>query len=331
MLKRLAFAAIPLALAAPAQARNILIADDVGLTGNVVALNRELTDMGHDVIVSVPCMGQSGMGTAIKVFKPLTPLEAECHNGAARPGDPGAGAMTKDGFTNGDWFYANGTPTMAVLYGIDVTVKKRWGKAPDLVISGPNEGRNAGPIVLFSGTVSVTQAAAMRGVPAIATSGDLNSTSPPNAPGDTSRAIALRAAQIVAMLDRRAGSGRIVPEGMILNVNFPADPADAPIRFTQLGTSEEFRLSMAESMAKDASPRMIEAVKARGQAIPELPGIIGTQVPESTSPGHANDEANVARSAIAISPIQAGYALDPAWTECLETSMASELAGAAKP
>src|SRR5690606_21159030 len=71
-----------------------------------------------------------------------------------------------------DYYYVNGTPVMSLLYGLDVAAQKRWGKAPDLVLSGPNIGQNVGAIVVTSGTVSNVQHAAARGIPAIALSAD---------------------------------------------------------------------------------------------------------------------------------------------------------------
>ncbi len=61
--------------------------------------------------------------------------ENGCHNGAAPIGAPAAGTFTKAGYTNGDWNYTHGTPVMATVYGLDVVAPKRWGKAPDLVLS----------------------------------------------------------------------------------------------------------------------------------------------------------------------------------------------------
>jgi 5'-nucleotidase len=58
-------AAILLAFASPALALNIVVSNDDGLTSNLVALYTALKSAGHDVIVSVPCTGQSGRGAAI--------------------------------------------------------------------------------------------------------------------------------------------------------------------------------------------------------------------------------------------------------------------------
>jgi broad specificity polyphosphatase/5'/3'-nucleotidase SurE len=40
--------------------------------------------------------------------------------------------------------YVNGSPVMACLYGLDVVAQRKWKAAPDLVVSGPNEGNNTG-------------------------------------------------------------------------------------------------------------------------------------------------------------------------------------------
>ena len=65
---RALFAATLLAVASPASALNILLTNDDGLTSNVVALYAALKAQGHDVVVSVPCSGQSGRGAAIVMY-----------------------------------------------------------------------------------------------------------------------------------------------------------------------------------------------------------------------------------------------------------------------
>lgn len=57
-----------LACASPALALNIVLSNDDGLTSNLVALYEALEAAGHDVIVSVPCTGQSGRGAAIVMY-----------------------------------------------------------------------------------------------------------------------------------------------------------------------------------------------------------------------------------------------------------------------
>jgi 5'-nucleotidase len=174
---RAILAAAVLAFTSPAFALNIVLSNDDGLTSNVAALYKALQAAGHDVIVSVPCTGQSGRGAAIVMYSTTvivpdndkSQIEAEggCHNGAAPIGAPAVGPFTKAGYTNGDFHYVHGSPVMATMYGLDVLAQARWGKGPDLVVSGPNEGQNVGLIVNSSGTVGNVQFAAGRGLPSI--------------------------------------------------------------------------------------------------------------------------------------------------------------------
>jgi len=71
---RLALAASLAAISLPTSALNIVMSNDDGLTSNIKALYKALKTAGHDVVVSIPCQGQSGMGAAIIFLEPLTPL-----------------------------------------------------------------------------------------------------------------------------------------------------------------------------------------------------------------------------------------------------------------
>ena len=133
---RLAATAALLGLASPAFALNILLSNDDGLTSNLKALYEALKADGHDVIVSVPCTGQSGRGAAIVMYSTSTIIsdtdktqinaEGGCHNGAAPPGSPAVGPCPKAGYTGGDDTYVHGTPVMATMDGLDVLAKERW-------------------------------------------------------------------------------------------------------------------------------------------------------------------------------------------------------------
>ena len=156
---RLALAASLAAISLPTSALNIVMSNDDGLTSNIKALYKALKTAGHDVVVSIPCQGQSGMGAAIIFLEPLTPLTEACLNNAASAAESGVGPVSKveKGFDYSDFSYVNGTPIMATAYGLDILAPARWGSAPDLVISGPNQGQNVGSIVVSSGTVSNIQ------------------------------------------------------------------------------------------------------------------------------------------------------------------------------
>ncbi len=305
-----------------AAGRNIVITNDDGLTSNVVALYEALKAHGHDVVVSVPCTNQSGQGAALGIARPIAPLTTACLNDAAQAGAPGAGAMTRTGLPAGDFHYVDGTPVAALLHGLDVVGKARWGKAPDLVLSGPNEGQNVGAIILSSGTVSAAQYAAVMGIPAIALSAGANSEAA-SLDNPVSDAVAQRSVELIAHLEARAGAGRLLPSGLALNVNFPDQPAGARWQLTEVGTYNAYLVGFTTDMAASASPMMQMMAKSRGMVIPPLPGVSFNFNTAAPTARQADDESVVYRKAIAVSPMQAGYAY-PSGAAVLT---AAELAG----
>lgn len=296
-----------LASTTAAEARNIVITNDDGLTSNVVALYKALKADGHDVIVSVPCQNQSGMGAALGL-RPLTPLESACRNNAANAGASGAGPMTREGLGS-DFYYVNSTPVMAVLYGLDIVAMKRWGKAPDLVLSGPNEGQNVGAIAISSGTISAAQFAALRGLPAIALSAGQNSAGP-DLDNAQSPIIAEKSADLVSALDIASKGGRMLPEGLALNINFPNEAKGTKFCASKIGTYNAYTLNFSENMAASASPEMKEMAKAYKMDIPPLPGLLLGQNLAKPSADQLQDESFLHQTCIAVSPMQAGYADD---------------------
>lgn len=327
-----ALLAASLALAASgAEARNIVITNDDGLTSNVVALYVALKAEGHDVIVSVPCTNQSGQGAALGIARPIAPLKEPCLNGAAEAGAPGAGPMTRNGLPGGgaDFHYVDGTPVAALLHGLDVLAKARWGAAPDLVLSGPNEGQNVGAIILSSGTVSAAQYAAVSGIPAIALSGGANTESP-SLDNPVSVDVARRAVELVAALEARAGTGPLLPPGLALNVNMPDQPASAGWQLTQVGSYNAYKVGFTTDMAASASPMMQMMARSRGTAIPALPGVSFDFNTAAPAPEQLNDESVVYRKAIAVSPMQAGYAYPAGGPALTLAELAALLPGPAK-
>lgn len=313
MTTRIALLAAAATLALTAQgaaARNIVLTNDDGLTSNVVALYVALKEAGHDVVVSVPCVNQSGQGAALGIARPLAPLKEPCLNGAAEAGAPGAGAMTRAGLPGGgkDFTYVDGTPVAALLHGLEVVGQARWGKAPDLVLSGPNEGQNVGAIILSSGTVSAAQYAAVTGIPAIALSAGANSAAG-SLDNPVSPVVARLTVTLVAHLDARAGEGgALLPPGLALNVNFPDQPAGARWELTEIGSYNAYKVGFTANMAASASPMMQAMAQARGATVPPLPGVSFDFNTAAPTPEQADDESVVFRRAIAVSPMQAGYA-----------------------
>ena len=296
-LKLLAAVALSVS-ASPASARNIVIGNDDGLTANVKALYDALKAEGHDVIVAVPCHQGSGLGGAVRIMQPVASLTEDCANNAAKVGDPGAGPMTRTGLED-DFFYVDGTPVMAMLYGLDVLAPARWGKAPDLVLSGPNIGRNAGPIVISSGTVSNAQYAMMRGIPAIALSAGMNSTSKDDLINPLSKEVAKRSLELVNLLDARAKNGPLLPAGTGLNVNFPDQLDGAHWKFARIGTFSDYDARFVA----DLPTAMGKA--AVGQK--PMPGLYFTISDKPPTAPERGDEAAIARKDISVSALQIAY------------------------
>lgn len=329
MRKSLAAAVLLIAsFPAQAEARNIVLTNDDGLTSNVVALYQALKAAGHDVVVSVPCTNQSGMGAALSIGRPLTPLSAACLNDAAKAGDPGAGPVTRAGIPANDFYYVNGTPVMALLYGVDVAGRVRWNAEPDLVLSGPNEGQNVGAIILSSGTVSNAQYAAVRGIPAVALSAGANSEGESLA-NPLSTEVARRSVELIAALEGKAGKGPLLPTGLALNVNFPDKLEGAEWRMTQVGTYNAYKIEFTPNMAVGASPIMRAMAESRGMKVPPLPGLSLEMNNDPVLTAQENDESIVYRRHIAVSPMQAGYAASPMGAALVEWQLSELLPRAA--
>lgn len=289
------------------QALNILISNDDGLTSNVKALYDTLTAAGHHVVVSVPCTNQSGRSGAVVMYdftsitatndSQVTSLNG-CRNGAALIGQPAFGPMTKAGFNNGAYHYVHGTPVMAAMYGLDVPGQTAWsGQAPDLVLSGPNEGPNVGKLGTNSGTVGNAQMAAGRGIPAIALSAGTNTVDDTNLANPTSTVIAQLTLKLVDALIAKAGSRPLLPQRLALTVNFPdAVTAATPFAFARMGTYE-----------------LITPLKFRSTN-PGYTASVNTDIPTAAQ---VEDESVIYRDHISVAAMQVGFEQRPAGQEWL--------------
>jgi 5'-nucleotidase len=206
-----------------------------------------------------------------------------------------------------DFHYVDGTPVAALLQGVDVIAMARWGKAPDLVLSGPNEGQNVGAIILSSGTVSAAQYAAVMGIPAIALSAGAN-TEAASLDNPLSDEVARRSVELVATLEAKANGGALLPAGLALNVNFPDTLDAARWQLTEIGNYNAYEVGFTANMAASASPMMQMMAKARGLEVPPLPGVSFDFNTAAPAADQMDDESVVYRKAIAVSPMQAGYA-----------------------
>lgn len=143
---------------------------------------------GRAVLAVAPTAQRSGASHAITIDRPLA---AEFRH--------------EDGFAG---FAVDGTPADCAKLALDAICPR----PPRLVVSGINDGPNAGRSILYSGTVGAAMEAAVAGLPALAVSRMLGWASPADG------------ADFAASLARRMLDGGGLP-GRVVNLNLPAEPA----------------------------------------------------------------------------------------------------------
>jgi len=139
---------------------NILVTNDDGYSSEgidaIVEALYGLPNVVIDIVAPLDEQSGSGDGTTQPPFtisgSPVTTLSGRAATAVAStdPNPPRNGS---------------GSPADSVLYGLGTLFL-----APELVISGINEGQNFGPLSALSGTVGAARTARRNGVPAIATS-----------------------------------------------------------------------------------------------------------------------------------------------------------------
>ena len=305
-MRRSLMALLVVAATSPAFALDILVTNDDGFeTENIQALARALGEAGHDVILSAPYLGQSGTGGQIAFLRPIPPTSRPSQGGRLPAGSPGVGPT---GIAP-QQFYVDGSPSAAALYGLDVLAPRIWGHAPDLVISGPNEGNNLGIITPHSGTLGAAMTALNKRVPAIAVSAE-------GSAADDAEIVAELVVKLVDALTTRSGRVRL-PRGIGLNVNTPAIDAatqsadDFAFVLTRIGESANFGLQFFENLG--------DSPVARGFGIPadiQLPGV-SLAIPASSAGYPVDDDPRSESNALAplvvtLSPIEGTPAADSA-------------------
>lgn len=170
----------------------ILLTNDDGVQSPVLRRAAEAVSEAHEVIVAAPADDQSGRAHAF-THGPDNLLRCQ----------------EETGFR---WrqFRVHGTPADCVKFAVSRLLRDNL---PDLVISGPNLGENAGISAVYSGTVAAAREAALWGIPAVAAS--ISGRSPAH--------LDAALAWLLAML--REG-GTLPAPGSLWNVNFPpCDPS----------------------------------------------------------------------------------------------------------
>ncbi|KAK6496026.1 hypothetical protein TWF481_002054 [Arthrobotrys musiformis] len=205
---------------------NIIINNDDGwATANIREFYKALRADGHDAYIVAPVEQQSGQGGRT-VFSAEATLSRPGQFDTVPASAPSFGSDPMDSHI---WYY-NGTPAAVTFFALDYLVKRKGifnGSEPDLIVTGPNEGSNAGPFVFtLSGTVGAAYAAVSRGIPAIAFSATdiLNRKyTAVNSTNDPSTILGKLATKVVNQLEAMGNgpNSRLLPYGYGLNVNFP--------------------------------------------------------------------------------------------------------------
>lgn len=166
----------------------ILVTNDDGITAPGIRTLIELMNELGEVVVLAPDSPQSGMGHAITVDSTIY-----CENVSSN-------AVPQNEYR------CSGTPADCVKMAVSEILDRR----PDLCVSGINHGNNSSINVIYSGTMSAAIEAGIEGIPAIGFSILDYSW---NANFEPAKKYILKIARQV--LERG------LPDGVVLNVNFP--------------------------------------------------------------------------------------------------------------
>ncbi|MEX0299403.1 MAG: 5'/3'-nucleotidase SurE [Kordiimonas sp.] len=234
--------------------RRILISNDDGINAPGIAiLERIARTLSDDVWIVAPEAEQSGAGHSLTLTKPLRMRKLEEKRWAV-----------------------SGTPTDCVMLAVNKIMPD---DLPTLILSGINRGGNLAEDVTYSGTVSVAMEGTLVGIPSIALSQCIR----PNERTKWDTAEKYAPGVIKSLID--VGW----PEGVLMNVNLPAFPADevGGVKVTEQGRREMVGVDIEER--KDP----------RGFSYYWLG--LGREV---GTPGHETDIKTVREKYISVTPIK---------------------------
>lgn len=168
----------------------ILVVNDDGITApGIKALLKIASEFG-DVVVVAPDSPQSAMGHAITISKPLRLDKIYLFEGV-------------------EMYQCSGTPVDCVKLAVNQILHRK----PDICISGINHGSNNSINVIYSGTMSAAMEGAIEGIPSVGFSVDDHSID-----ADFEPCLPFVRDIIKKVLEHG------LPEGVLLNVNFPLAP-----------------------------------------------------------------------------------------------------------
>ncbi len=195
---------------------NILLSNDDGYFSEGLSCLQQALSEEHQVTVVAPDRNCSGASSSLTLERPIRCKE-----------------------TIQGYFSVNGTPTDCVHLGIYQLMQT----APDIVVSGINQGANLGDDVWYSGTVAAAAEGRSLGFPAIAVSLEMDPTS--------SSPHYLSAAKAVVHIVKQLNTSGIA-KGTILNVNVPDRPYEEikGYQLTRLGQRYRSDTIIAETDPK---------------------------------------------------------------------------------
>ena len=208
----------------------ILVSNDDGhFSEGIRALASAMEGLG-EVIVVAPEAEQSAASHAISLHRPLRIKEI-------RP----------------NWYAVDGTPTDCAYLAINHILR---GRKPALMVSGINHGSNLADDVTYSGTVAAAMEASLLGVPAMALS------------LATRERFEFEAAARFARALAEAALARLLPPGMLLNVNIPPGELRG-YRITRLG-KHSYGFDVIENV--DPRGRKYYWIGGNDYAFEDIPG-----------------------------------------------------------
>jgi len=234
----------------------ILITNDDGIHAPGLALlERIAKTLSDDIFIVAPESDQSGVAHSLSINDPLRLRKI-----------------------SGRHFAVKGTPTDCVIMGVRRLLE---GVKPDLVLSGVNNGHNVADDITYSGTVAGALEGASLGLPSIALSQAYGPIGHDEAFWDCAEAHA------PGLIGKILAEG--IPEGTVINVNFPPCPADAVegIAVTAQGRRDAQTITIDERADGRGKPYYWISV-ARGES----------------KPGFGTDLEALAQNKISVTPLR---------------------------
>lgn len=191
----------------------ILICNDDGIAAPGIHVLARIAGQYGDVYVVAPDAPQSGMSSAMTVNSPLRIIKHD----------------NIDYADNVMLYSVTGTPVDCVKIAMHNILPRR----PDLMLCGINHGSNAGNNLIYSGTMGAVMEACMVGIPAVGYSLMHHSMK-----ADFSEAVPFIEEITKAVLKKS------LPDGVCLNVNFPAKVKIEGLKVTRSAKShwtEEYK------------------------------------------------------------------------------------------